>query len=433
MKSYSIDRPYSRWGAFAHTPFVVMWVATTCSLTGLAISDTASAWLMTSLNPDPRAVSAVQVASNLPMFLCTLPAGALADMVEPRRFLIVLEIFVTTLMALFGAVIFLHWLTPLYLFSTNFMLSVAWSLSTPAWLSITPLLVPPRDLAGANAANSVGYNASRAVGPVIAGLAIARWGPVAPYWMFAVADLTSIAALLWWRPPRKTCASLTRVRLACAVRIGVRHAVKNKQLQATMIRTVAVYPFACAYLALLPLIARNQVGQGPQLYGVLLAIVSVGAVLGSLALAWMRKRFSADAVVALGTGGLSIALVLFGLARDPVVAGAAALIAGAAWTIVLAGLYVSAQIALPDWVRGRGLAIFLTVIFGSVTFGSAVWGQVAARAGLEAALFAAAAGALLAIPLSWRWKLRSGEEAVLFASAAGEEPTARREVARGRA
>lgn len=433
MKSYSIERPYSRWGAFAHTPFAVMWVATTCSLTGLAISDTASAWLMTSLNPDPRAVSLVQVASNLPMFLCTLPAGALADMVEPRRFLIVLEIFVTTLMALFGAVIFFHWLTPLYLLSTNFMLSVAWSLSTPAWLSITPLLVPPRDLAGANAANSVGYNVSRAVGPAVAGFAIARWGPAAPYWMFAVADLASIAALLWWRPPQKVCASLTRVRLSCAVRIGLRHAIKNKQLQATMIRTVAVYPFACAYLALLPLIARHQVGQGPELYGVLLAVVSVGAVLGSFALAWMRKRFGPDAVVALGTGGLSIALALFGLARDPVVAGAAALIAGAAWTIVLAGLYVSAQIALPDWVRGRGLAIFLTVIFGSVTFGSAVWGQVAARAGLEAALFAAAAGALLAIPLSWRWKLKSGEESEISEPAAGDEPVPFRKVADGRA
>ena len=327
-------------------------------------------------------------------------------------------------MAIFGAVIFFHWLTPLYLLSTNFILSVAWSLSTPAWLSITPLLVPPRDLSGANAANSVGYNVSRAVGPVVAGFAIARWGPAAPYWMFAVADLTSIAALFWWRPPRKICSNVTGERLTAAVRIGIRHAIENKPLQATMIRTLAVYPFTSAYLALMPLIARHQVGRGPELYGVLLAVVSVGAVLGSLALAWMRKRFGPDVVVALGTVGLAVALVLFGLARDPVVAGAAALIAGAAWTIVLAGLYVSAQIALPDWVRGRGLAIFLTVIFGSVTFGSAVWGQVAAKAGLEAALFAAAAGALLTISLSWRWKLRSGEEADVSASPPGQDPIA---------
>src|SRR5271170_3277705 len=165
-----------RWGAFSHTPFAVMWVATTCSFTGLAISDTASAWLMTSLNPDPRAVTLVQVASTLPMFLCTVPAGVLADMVAPRRFLIILETFVTALMGLFGAVIFFHWLNPVCLLPTNFALSIAWSLTTPAWLSITPLLVPPRDLADANAANSVGYNISRAVGPIVAGLALAQTG-----------------------------------------------------------------------------------------------------------------------------------------------------------------------------------------------------------------------------------------------------------------
>jgi predicted MFS family arabinose efflux permease len=418
LTTHAIGSPHSRLGAFSHTPFAVMWVATTCSFTGLAISDTASAWLMTSLNPDPRAVSLVQIASTLPMFLCTVPAGVLADMVAPRRFLIILETFVTALMGLFGAVIFFHWLNPVCLLSTNFALSIAWSLTTPAWLSITPLLVPPRDLAGANAANSVGYNISRAMGPLVAGLALARLGPAAPYWIFAVADSMTIAALLWWRPSRKTSSRFTRGRFTGALRIGFRHAVKNKPLQATMIRTVAVCPFASAYLALLPLIARHQMAQpGPLFYCVLLAVVSVGAVLGSLALAWMRNRFGPDLVVALGTGGLAIALVVFGLARHPVVAGAAALIAGAAWTIVLAGLYVSAQIALLDWVRGRGLAIFLTVIFGSVTFGSAIWGQVAANAGLEAALLAAAAGALLAIPLSWRWKLRSGEEDELSASA----------------
>lgn len=364
MSSHTVVRPSSRSGAFSHTPFVVMWVATTVSLTGLAISDTSSAWLMTTLNPDPRAVSLVQVASSLPMFLCTVPAGALADMVQARRFLITLETLVVLLMGLMGAV---------------------------------------------HAANSVGYNLSRAVGPAAAGFAIARLGSCSPYWLFAAADLSSIAALVWWRPPKKSDLSLTRRRVLCAVRIGLRHAVKNKHLQATMIRTVAVYPFACAYLALLPLIARHQLTHGPEVYGVLLAVVSVGAVLGSVVLASMQKRLDPNTVVAAGTGGLALALVLFGLAQNIVLAAAAALIAGAAWTMVLSVLYVSAQLALPDWVRGRGLSIFLTVIFGSITLGSAVWGLIAAKVGLEAALFAAAAGALLAIPLSWRWKLKSAE------------------------
>jgi predicted MFS family arabinose efflux permease len=384
-----------------------MWVATTVSLTGLAISDTSSAWLMTTLNPDPRAVSLVQVASSLPMFLCTVPAGALADMVQARRFLITLETLVVLLMGLMGAVVYFDRLTPVFLLSTNFILSVIWSLASPAWLSTTPLLVAPRDLAGANAANSVGYNLSRAVGPAAAGFAIARLGSSSPYWLFAAADLSSIAALVWWRPPKKSDLSLTRRRILCAVRIGLRHAVKNTGLQATMIRTVAVYPFACAYLALLPLIARHQLTHGSEVYGILLAVVSVGAVLGSVVLASMQKRLDPNTVVAAGTGGLALALVLFGLAQNILLAAAAALIAGAAWTMVLSVLYVSAQLALPDWVRGRGLSIFLTVIFGSITLGSAVWGLVAAKLGLETALFTAAAGALLAGLLSWRWKLRS--------------------------
>ena len=174
MTPQTVVQRSSRPGAFSHTPFVVMWVATTVSLTGLAISDTSSAWLMTTLNPDPRAVSLVQVASSLPMFLCTVPAGALADMVQARQFLITLETLVVLLMGLMGAVVYFDRLTPVFLLSTNFILSVIWSLASPAWLSTTPLLVAPRDLAGANAANSVGYNLSRAVGPAAAGFAIAK-------------------------------------------------------------------------------------------------------------------------------------------------------------------------------------------------------------------------------------------------------------------
>ena len=104
----------------------------------------------------------------------------------------------------------------------------------------------------------------------------------------------------------------------------------------------------------------------------------------------------------------AIALALFGLAqRTRGGAICACLIAGASWTVVLTNLYVSAQIALPDWVRGRGLAIFLTVIFGATTVGSAVWGnggdgwlaQLAGRAVSPFAHFVAAAGVMLAIPL----------------------------------
>ena len=390
-------------------PFTVFWIATTLSLSGIAMCDTASGWLMTNLNTDPMAVSMVQVATSLPMFLFTLPAGALADIVEARRFLIILESFITALIVIFASMISFRLETPNSLLATTFLLSAVWALAAPAWLAITPLLVPRHDLDGATAANSVGYNISRAVGPAVAGLAIVELGIGSPYWIFAAANVLTIAALIWWRSPQTTSVSLPAERWTSAVRTGLRHAAYNRHLRATMVRTVAVYPFASAYIALLPLVARSQMTQGPALYGALLGAIAIGAVGGSFALTWLKRKLGPDWTVVTGTIGTAIALVMFGLARSPGIALAAAILAGASWTIVLACLYVSAQIALPDWVRGRGLAIFLTVIFGSVTVGSAVWGRIAASYGLPSAHFVAAAGAILAIPLTWRWKLQSAE------------------------
>jgi MFS family permease len=371
--------------------------------------DAASGWLMTNLNTDPMAVSMVQVATSLPMFLFTLPAGALADIVEVRRYLILVETFITALIVIFASMISFHVETPNSLLAITFVLSASWALAAPAWLAITPLLVPRRDLDGATAANSVGYNISRAVGPTVAGFAIVEFGISSPYWTFAAANVLTIAALIWWCAPQTKSISLPAERWTSAVRTGLRHAVYNKHLRATLMRTVAVYPFASAYVALLPLVARSQMTQGPALYGVLLGAIAIGAIGGSFALRELKRALGPDGTVVSGTVGIAVALVLFGIARNPAVALGAALLAGASWTIVLACLYVSAQIALPDWVRGRGLAIFLTVIFGSVTFGSAIWGQIAASSGLPIAHFAAAAGALLAIPLTWRWKLQSAE------------------------
>ncbi|MGD0719729.1 MAG: MFS transporter [Roseiarcus sp.] len=410
------DRAPSRWGAFGHPAFAIIWIGSTIALIGIAMSDTASGWLMTSLNPDPMAVSMVQVASNLPMFLFTLPAGALADIIEPRRLLIALEIGIALLVAGFAMVVSLGLATPASLLTTTLALSAAWSLTAPAWLSLTPLLVPRGEMDGATAANSIGYNLSRALGPALGGLAIAGFGVAAPYWLFAGCNLAAIAALLAWRAPRRNADSLPAERLASAIRTGLRHAANNGDLRATLARTVAIYPFASAYWALLPLVVRSQVTAGPEFYGVLLGAISVGAIVGSFALNWLEARLGPDRAVAMATLVAAFALVLFGLAREPAVAIFACVVAGAAWIVILAILYVSAQVALPDWVRARGLAIFLTVIFGAMTAGSAAWGEIAGAANLPTAYFVAAGGAVLAIPLTWRWKLQTGARSDLTPS-----------------
>ena len=398
----------SRLGAFGSVAFTVIWTASVISNVGTAMFDTASGWLITSLDANPIIVSLVQVAVSLPLFLFTLPAGALADVINSRRLLIAVELAILAVSVIFAGLVSLDLATPALLLATTFLLGVGGALTSPAWGSTIPFLVPRQDLDSATALNGVGFNIGRAAGPALGGLIIAALGIAVPFWIFATSNAVIIAALIWWRKPRKAAESLPAERLVSAVRAGVRHAVNNPYLGATLIRVLAFFPFASAYLALLPLLAHHQISQGPQLYGILLGAIGVGSVVGSLALRWLKDELGPDRLVATGSVGVGFALILFGLAQEPITAICACLLGGASWTVVLTKLYVSAQIALPDWARGRGLAVFLTFIFGATTVGSAVWGELSAMGGLPIAYFAAAAGVALGVPLTWRWKLQTG-------------------------
>ena len=418
-----------RWlGAFAHLPFAVVWIASAVALVGISMYDTASGWLMTTLDLNPFDVSLVHAATNLPMFLFTLPAGALADIVDPRRLILYISCGIAVPIVMFAGLVSLDLASPVSLLLTTFLLSAAWSVNSPAWLAILPSLVPRSELPGAIAANGVAYNLSRTVGPMLGGFAIVHYGLSAPYWAFAVANVIVVAALLWWRAPPKETASLPAERLSGAVRTGLRHAVNSRYFRSTLVRTVAVYPFAAAYWGLMPLIARGS-GEGAEHYGLLLSIISAGALLASFAHRTLRQFINLDWMTALGSVGTAVALALFASFRAfPVLLGACFL-AGAAWVLVLTSLYVSAQNVLPQWVRGRGLAIFLTVIFGVVAVSSAAWGQVAAEIGLDRALLAASAGALLAIPLTWSWELHDAEAIDLTPSLHYRRPQAVEDIA----
>jgi MFS family permease len=421
-----------RWGAFSHAAFTAIWTASIVSSLGTAVFDTASGWMITSLNPSPTAVSLIQVAVSLPLFLFTLPAGALADVVNARRLLLVVEIGVIIISAIFAAAVSFHLATTGALLATTFLLGVAGALTSPAWAAIVPLLVPREDLGSATAANSAGFSMSRALGPALGGALIGALGDASAFWLFTISNFGIIAALLWWRPPQKSGESLPAERLISAVRNGVRFAANSRYLDAILIRALAYFPFACAYLALLPLIARTQLGGGPENYGLLLGANGVGAIGGSFVLNRLKDKFGADRLTAIGTAATAVALVLFGLAHNLAVAAVACLIVGAAWTLVLSVLYVSAQNSLPDWVRGRGLAVFLTVIFGATTFGSIVWGQLAAMKGLGVPHFVAAAAIIAAALLTWRWKLQEGEGLDLTPSMHWRAPTIRQKIENNR-
>ena len=159
-----------------------------------------------------------------------------------------------------------------------------------------------------------------------------------------------------------------------------------------------------------------------RLYGILLGAIGAGAVAAAFGLPWANRRLGADRLVAVGTIGTVVSLVLFGLARDAATALVASLVAGASWIAVLSTFNVSAQVALPEWVRARGLALFMTVYFGAHTVGSALWGQIAQLYGLPIAHFIAAAGAVAIVPLTWRWHLQTGADVDLTPSLHWQPP-----------
>jgi len=418
----AVASPASAWGALRYRIFRWLWLATVVSNIGSWMYSAASGWLMTSLNPNPLVVSLVQAATSLPLFLFALPAGALADMIDKRRLILALEILTTVFSALFAALVTLNAVTPGVLLLFTFLVGILAALETPAWQAIVPLLVPQPALASAVALNSVGVNISRVIGPALTGGVILGLGIAAPFWLDAVSNLGVIAVIFFWCPPAKPAHTLPAEHLTSAIRAGVRYARNNRQLRATLARAVGFFLFASAYWALLPVVARSQLRGGPTLYGVMLGAIGAGAVGGAFLLPRLKGKSGADGVVSVGEAGTAAALILFGLAQEAWVATLACLIAGISWIAVLASLNVSAQVALPDWVRGRGLAAYVSVFFGTMTVGSALWGFIADRVGVPAAHYIAAGGALLALFLTRRWRLQSGPAGDLTPSMHWPEP-----------
>jgi transmembrane secretion effector len=164
--------------------------------------------------------------------------------------------------------------------------------------------------------------------------------------------------LLWWQPQKTAAKLLPAERFGPAIAAGLRYARNSPPMRATLARATGFFLFASAYWALLPLVARQRISSGPELYGVLLGAIGAGAVAGAFAMPHLKLKLGPDRLTALGLLGTAVTLALYGLARDPYTALAASVLAGVSWIAVLATLTVSAQMSLPDWVRARGLALF---------------------------------------------------------------------------
>jgi len=410
------------WAPFHHSAFAVLWFATLVSNIGTWMHDVGAGWLMTELSPSPLIVAAVQAATTLPIFLFALPAGALADIVDRRRLLIIVNLMLGSVAAVLAFLVSHNAVTPGLLLLFTFVMGTGAAIMAPAWQAIVPQLVPREELTSAVVLNSMGINISRAIGPALAGFLIVAYGMSVPFVLNAISVIGIVAALLWWRAPQAKQSQLPPESILPAMISGVRYALHSAPVKATLLRAAAFFLFASAFWALLPLIARHVLGGGATLYGALLGCLGAGAVAGAVLLPKIKSRLGPDGTVMFGTIGLACVIVLMAVVPNAHLAAIAALLAGVSWISVLSTLNVSAQTALPNWVRARGLSIFLMVFYGSMTAGSLFWGNLASHVGIPAALITAAAGATVAMLLTRGAKLNQGESMDLAPSMHWPEP-----------
>jgi MFS family permease len=393
-----------------HRVFAVLWVATILGNIGTWISGVGSGWQMTALSPSPAMVALVQAATTLPGFVLALPAGALADLLDRRWLLIGMQALLGLAALIMAVLTALGLMTSWALLALVLVGGVGTALATPAWQSSVPEMVPRADLRAAVALNSLGVNISRAIGPALGGLMVATLGIAATYLTNALSYLVVIGALLWWRRTAPAPEG-PRETLPGAMRAGLRYALHSPPLRRVLLRAALFFAFGAAHWALLPLLARDTLGGGPGLYGFMLAGIGAGAVGGALALPWLRAHLGGpEGLMLLGALGSAAAQAGLALVASEAAAVAFCVLAGVAWIAALTTLNATAQAVLPNWVRGRGLALYLTVFSGGMTFGSIGWGQVAEWHGIPGALLVAAAGGAAAALFGRRLALPSGEE-----------------------
>ncbi|MBI2682394.1 MAG: MFS transporter [Acidobacteriales bacterium] len=381
--------------------FRALWIASLVSYTGTWMQNLGTGWLMSQLTSSPVLISMVQVCMSLPVFMVGLPAGALADMVDRRKLLLITQSCMVFAAATLGFITVRGLCTPWPLLVFTLLLGIGAVMNDPAWQAITPEVVSRQNFASAVALNSVGFNLARAVGPALAGYVIAWAGSGWAFMLNAASFFGVIIFLLnWERPPRPDPVPLRR--MSESLRQGFAHVNDSHSCRAVLIRTGLFSVFASALWALLPLVARDHGSIG---YGQLLGSFGLGALSGAGLLPAMRKSHSLNHMFVLATVVFAAAIALLGHVTMLLPLAAVFFVAGASWIAILASLNISAQMMAPAQFRARALSMYLLVLQGGMAAGSAVWGLVAARFDLPTAFLAAAAGLVAGLLTMGRYKL----------------------------
>ena len=374
-----------------------------------------AAWLMTAIAPSPIFVALVQAASNLPLFLLALPAGALADVIDRRRLLLWSMLWLCASAGLLGALTMSGHATPGALLSLTFAIGVGSAFAAPAFQAIIAELVPREELPAAVSLNGISMNLGRAAGPALGGLVVAAAGAGATFVLNAASFVAVLVAIALWRraAARGTPSargSLRRDARGRALRAPLARAADGalalRRLRAAGERRVGA---AAAARARDARARRDRLRRAARLLRSRRRARGRGASLRAGATRRRRSRDERrlrlrdrDGRALRDTRRADRGVLLAGN-------GVALFAAGGAWISLLATLNAAAQAVIPPWVRARALATYLLVLFGGLAAGSALFGALAEVVGVSAS-FAIAGAAIAAGRVAiWRRRLPAGD------------------------
>ena len=396
----------STWTPLLYTWFRWLWIASVVSNIGTWMQNVGAAWLMTELAPSALLVALVQTATNLPVFLLAIPAGAAGDLFDRRKLLLLTQGLMLAAAAVLGVLTLTGSTGPWMLLWLTFALGLGATMNGPTWQAIMPDLVPKPELPSAIALNSVGFNLARAVGPALGGAVVAAIGAGAAFILNAVSFVgVMIVLYLWRREPEHHPQPLSTETVGAAMWAGMRYVRFAPPIHSVLLRSGSFIISASALWSLLPLVAKVELHRDSTGYGVLLGCLGVGSILAALMLHRLRQTFSQEALVTSSVALFGAANILMAYLSSYAAVALALVVTGVAWMTANSTLTTATQASVPSWVRARALAVYLLVFQGAMAVGSVIWGAVATRIGLRTTLLCAGIALLIAAAATYRLKL----------------------------
>ena len=410
------------WTPFTFALFRAIWIASVVSNIGTWMQNVAGVWLVTTLTTSALLVALMQTATSLPAFLLSMPAGAVGDLIDRRRLLLLTQGFMAVVALALGAFTFTGHISALEVLGFTFLLGMGSAVNGPVWQAVATELVPRPVLPFAITLNGVSNNIARAIGPALGGLVIAYYSPGYVFLLNGISFIGTFWVVYRWRREVEPTSGPAE-NFTGALRAGLRYVQYSPAIYGVLARTFAFSFGASAMWALLSVVVARRLHLSSGSYGVMLSWLGAGAIAGAFLMGRAGQKLTMNQRVLLGSVGfvgtnLALALVPSEYWLFPMM-----FMSGTSWLIIMTSFSTTVQLHVPKWVQARVVSIYMLVFQAGMSLGSVAWGELADRISLQTALLAAAGWMLASLLLAIPFPIHSSEGLDLAPAESWADPT----------